>query len=478
MQFYCLGARIKMQNTTSPVITQKQNQDAQILSSKLNDVRQRKRAYVDFTGAFYAADYLQSFGLRANMQRSVFKCSKLYLDFEIVDIYCNSHMIYVLTAYASETVKVPMMHRQYGIVPESYIVVNLKAGLKEAEIKGIIEPADFETAQNDGKYYTFNINNLKPIDSLIQKVRKYAGIKSSIGRHLDCMSLFVPYVDNKLDNAKKKQLIEHVLTCETCKKRLIETVEFDNKSKGIENYGAILSKEDLSTKDNFIKKIANAEKEGQAGLKGAIDVIYEGKEFNNIKEEAFKYKTDIPPKAKKLVLLTFSVIVTLFILVIFAFNIPIANKAPINDEAAEGTVYAGDLGTALNESGDDFDLTVPKINKNKSYATVSKVSWEVSSNVTKEDQKKFLQQVGKSIRLNLQNDLLLSNEVALNNRVKFDIRFLRDGNIESITVSESSGTKAVDEIIRQSIENTMYYMRPPKGSFVGKKNGLTLVINF
>ena len=126
----------------------------------------------------------------------------------------------------------------------------------------------------------------------------------------------------------------------------------------------------------------------------------------------------------------------------------------------------------------DYEINIPKININKRYLTISKVSWEVSKNVNDEEQKKFLQQAGKSIRLNLQNDLLLSNNTTVNNKVKFDIRFYRDGSLESIEIAQSSGNSAVDRVIQQSLQNTLYYMRPPKGSFVGKKNGLTLVIDF
>ena len=65
------------------------------------------------------------------------------------------------------------------------------------------------------------------------------------------------------------------------------------------------------------------------------------------------------------------------------------------------------------------------------------------------------QQAGKSIRLNLQNDLILSGDLSIERRVKFDIKFLRDGTLDDVTVSESSGTNAVDEVVRQSIINTL-----------------------
>ena len=131
-----------------------------------------------------------------------------------------------------------------------------------------------------------------------------------------------------------------------------------------------------------------------------------------------------------------------------------------------------------NEEENGYDFKIPTLVKNGKYITISKINWEVPTTITKDEQKNFLQQAGKSIKLNLQNDLLLSNEVEINSKIKFDLRFYRDGSIEEITVVESSNNKAVDEIIKHSLENTLQYMRPPKGSFVGKKNAITLVISF
>ena len=91
---------------------------------------------------------------------------------------------------------------------------------------------------------------------------------------------------------------------------------------------------------------------------------------------------------------------------------------------------------------------------------------------------RFFLLVEESVRLNLQNDLLLSNTTTVNNKVKFDIRFYRDGSLENVELVQSSGNSALDKVIQQSLQNTLYYMRPPKGSFVGKKNSLTIVIDF
>ena len=256
-----------MYKTISPVISQKQSQQAQLLASKLNDSKSRKQANIDFLGCLYLIDYFQSIGIRVNSQRSIFRCSKLYKDFEAVDIYCNSHMLYVVTSYGTDYVKIPAMHRQFEMLPEAYVVVDLKIGMREAEIKGFITPADFDYAQTDGKYYKFDINKLTPFDNLLEPLRKYTGIKSSVGKHLDCMKLFVPYIDNKLSDEDKKKLINHILTCETCKKRLIDSIEFDNNAGNLDKYPSVVSKNDLTSKAAFKARLMkSAAKENEQVL--------------------------------------------------------------------------------------------------------------------------------------------------------------------------------------------------------------------
>lgn len=465
-----------MYKMLSSEVTSKQNSQALILSSKLLEPRQRKRAYADYLGIMYAADYIQNSGYRVNTQRSVFKSAKLYSDFEITDIYSNSHRLYVVTIYGTEIVKIPFMHKEFNILPEAYIVVELQIGMKEAFIKGIIKPEDLENAEVINDYFKFNSHELRNIEELFEIIKNYSGIKPSIGKHLECMDMFIPYTEGKLTNEEKKKFIEHILTCETCKKRLMDTLEFDSNSKNIAGHNGILSGEDYSREENFIRKLQNSNKE-EIKIQGAIDTIYNESSLSELKSTALRYGAEIPPKTKKIILTGFFVVAFLLVIISFASNLP-KNPEDAKSKTVQGEVLNNNSVEFSDNQTSDFDIYVPKIDKNKGYLTVSKVSWEVAKNINSDEQKKFLQQAGKSVRLNLQNDLLLSNSTTVNNKVKFDIRFYRDGSLENVELAQSSGNSAVDKVIKQSLENTLYYMRPPKGSFVGKKNGLTLVIDF
>ena len=465
-----------MYKMLSPEVTDKQNSEALLLSSKLIEPRQRKRAYIDYLGALYVADYIQNAGFSVNTQRSIFKSHKLYSDFEITDIYSNSHRLYVVTLYGTEIVKIPVLHNEFDILPEAYIVSELQIGMKEAKIKGIIKPEDIKGAEISNDYYKFHANELRSIEELFEIIKNYSGIKPSVGKHLECMDMFVPYMEDKLTKEQKKKFIEHILTCETCKKRLMDTIKFDVASKHITSHNGILTSEDISREENFIRKLQATNKE-ELKIQGAIDTIYNENSLTDLKSTALRYNTELPPKTKKIVLTSFFVVAFLLIIISFAANIP-KNNENAKSKTVQGEILSNNVVELSDNNSSDFEINVPKIDKNKGFLTVSKVSWEIAKNLNDEEQKNFLQQAGKSIRLNLQNDLLLSNSTTVNNKAKFDIRFYRDGSLENIELAQSTGNMAVDKTIQKSLESSLHYMRPPKGSFVGRNNGLTLVIDF
>ena len=289
------------------------------------------------------------------------------------------------------------------------------------------------------------------------------------------MNLFVPYIEGTIEENDKIRLIEHVLTCESCKKRLIETIEFDSKAKNIKEHNNIFTKTDLSSKVSFLKKIHEETKSNEENLQGAIDVIYQDNNLRDLEKESFEYKPNISKGILKIVgiaVLTFTLLTLCTALII---SIPKKNSA--ENKTVQGNVIDENY-TDKNNNVLNLDIPTTNENKHKGYTSVSKVSWEVASDIKDDNTKNFLQQAGKSIKLNLQNDLLLSNEASITNRVKFDIRFLRDGSLDEVEVSKSSGSDVIDDVIKQSIENTLHYMRPPKGTFVGNNSGLTLVVDF
>ena len=108
---------------------------------------------------------------------------------------------------------------------------------------------------------------------------------------------------------------------------------------------------------------------------------------------------------------------------------------------------------------------------------MKKVSWEVPDYLSySEEIRKYLQSAGRSIRLTLSSDLLLTNEYIYSNQVKVKIQLTKDGTIENAQIAKSSGSNQVDNIVLQTVKETLNVVKPAKGEVPTDKFKLGLII--
>ena len=109
--------------------------------------------------------------------------------------------------------------------------------------------------------------------------------------------------------------------------------------------------------------------------------------------------------------------------------------------------------------------------------TLKKLSWEVPDYLSYSDNiRKYLQSAGKSIKLTLSSDLLLTNEYIYSNRVKVDIKLSNDGDIRDAKISASSGSPQVDKIVLQTVKDTLNVVKPQRGEVPTPEYKLGLII--
>ena len=109
--------------------------------------------------------------------------------------------------------------------------------------------------------------------------------------------------------------------------------------------------------------------------------------------------------------------------------------------------------------------------------SLKKLSWEVPDYLSYSDSiKKYLQSAGKSIKLTLSSDLLLTNEYIYTNRVKVNIKLSKNGDIQDIKVAASSGSNQVDKIVLQTVKDTLNVVKPPQGEVPTPNYNLGLII--
>jgi len=110
---------------------------------------------------------------------------------------------------------------------------------------------------------------------------------------------------------------------------------------------------------------------------------------------------------------------------------------------------------------------------------ISKISWEVPENVANNPKiRKYLQIAGRTLKLSLQNDLLVATELPFSNRIMLDLKIAPSGNLIMTDFVISSGSKQIDNIVLQSVKDTLKYVRPPLGEIQSPNSNFTLIINF
>lgn len=101
--------------------------------------------------------------------------------------------------------------------------------------------------------------------------------------------------------------------------------------------------------------------------------------------------------------------------------------------------------------------------ENPSTVAVTKIAWEVSQGLaSNEIFTKYLQIAGKNLQLNLKNDLINATEFAYNDKIKVSIEIGKDNKIKNMEVISSSGSEQIDNIVLQSIKETLKYINVPQ----------------
>ncbi len=140
-----------------------------------------------------------------------------------------------------------------------------------------------------------------------------------------------------------------------------------------------------------------------------------------------------------------------------------SEKTPVADVKIPAQTPKMDAGPAPEP------LTIQKIKKDFSqpntYLAVSKIIWDVPEYLTyNDDFSSYLQTLGSTLKLNLSSDLLLISENTMFDRVKVRVQLKDSGKKYSAEVMDGCGSQAVDDLVLQSVKNTLNLLKPPVNS--------------
>ena len=137
---------------------------------------------------------------------------------------------------------------------------------------------------------------------------------------------------------------------------------------------------------------------------------------------------------------------------------PVAKKPAVIDDV-DDEVYAPKVASSSKETKIETSLS----NQAGAAPVILKsVAWQVPTSISKDVVfNKYLQIAGKNIKLNLSSDLLETDDFAYNNKIKISMTVKNNMPVKNIKVVESSGSKNVDDIVLQSIKQTLKYINTP-----------------
>ena len=121
----------------------------------------------------------------------------------------------------------------------------------------------------------------------------------------------------------------------------------------------------------------------------------------------------------------------------------------------------------------------PKPVKSESYLDVNKLVWDVPDALSYSPKiQSYLRTAGRSIKLSLSADLLLATEYAYTNQVKVGLKLSKNGSVQDARILSGSGSSQIDNIVLQSVKDTLNVVKPPADEIKTPDFNLNLIIYF
>lgn len=121
----------------------------------------------------------------------------------------------------------------------------------------------------------------------------------------------------------------------------------------------------------------------------------------------------------------------------------------------------------------------PKQASSESYLSINRLVWDVPGTLSYSTKmQNYLRTAGKSIKLSLSADLLLATEYAYTNQVKVNLKLSKNGNVQDAKIASSSGSTQIDNIVLQSVKDTLNVVKPPSSEIKTQDFNLSLIIYF
>ena len=385
------------------------------------------------------------------------------------------------------------------------------------------EESEFETEQNESDVQKLKVAEAQPVqeeenetqdsydekslDEFYEEKTQEEDIpdKNSIN---DEISISIEEIDNMFN---ENEINNEEMTDEELMAKIQDAVD---KSEEMSKISDILNKKPIDKKEDKLNILYN----GLTSFnKTALNEFSQSESFQKLTSGINKVKDTLKTKRKKVVITTAAVLCTCLI-TFGAFQFikpksdnealvqnPITDIVPeisdteninnINLEENKQDIIENNIPDEINNKKDitEKDIKVKataqtvkelkndalKSTPATAYLDVKKIVWDVPESLSESPTiQNYLKTAGKSIKVSLSTDLLLATEYAYSNHVKIDLTINKTGGIKASKVISSSGSSEIDNIVLQSVKDTLNAVKLPNNAIIGQDLNLSIIIYF
>lgn len=243
--------------------------DAKLSSIDFSDDITKKRAFINVLGARLAMKMLFSDKIEANNVYSLYTIHNLLKELDIADIYFKGIKIDVRLVFDRNEIFIPKSHFKYNLLPDLYLILELKEDLSSVELLGFFEPQTLNKANANKDFYFYEydrLNDPKELKSFLNKFRTQTPLTTSEANTKKAESLFLSLADDEISQKDKLFLFKQLANDLSLREKMVEFENFE-----------ILSKEVAKTQPVLVDKVLD--------IVGAQELFEENDE--DISEEDF-----------------------------------------------------------------------------------------------------------------------------------------------------------------------------------------------
>lgn len=204
--------------------------DAKLSSIDFSNDEIKKRAFIDVLGARLAMKLLFGKKIQANNVYSLYTIHSILEEIDIADIYYDGIKIDVRLVFNRDEIFIPKSHFEYDLIPDLYLVLELKEDMSSVEFLGFFEPKMLDKTKFNKDFYFIEYEKLilpKALKTFFKGFvpkNDYRVIEENI---IKSENLLVSLLDKEISPEDKSFLFKQLSGSISLREKIVELENFD-----------------------------------------------------------------------------------------------------------------------------------------------------------------------------------------------------------------------------------------------------------